>query len=692
MRELNMRSVALTSVLAAIAAGLSMASTAVADEGMWTFDKLPLRRLAADHQFVPPPGWVDHLRNSAVRLAQGCSGSFISANGLVLSNHHCARECLQGLSTPGHPLIQTGFLAATAAEEKKCPDLEVNQLVEITHVSDQIKSATAGHTGSEFRQAEQGAIAAVEKTCNSGENVRCDVVTLFHGGTYDLYKYRRYQDVRLVFAVEEDAASFGDTTVADWPLHSLDMSLVRVYEGGKPLDTRSNNLAFASKPAKVGDLVFVAGNPGQTERLSTVSQLEEQRDVFLPMSMGDYNALNGMIAETVRESPELAEQVNVFESELAAGRYTLQHRALSNTGLLGAVAQAEAVLRAKVASDSVLAAKYGGAWNEIAEAMRKRREMDERFSVLDTLHQQSDLMFYAGALVRNASQLSKPNAERLHQYRDSNQPFIRSLILSTAPVYPAIEARRMTWVFSRLQLHLGTADPAFTDLLGHEAPHDLAQRLVEGTKLGDLKVRQALLNGGPSAIAASTDPLLVYMREKWEPRAIIVRESYEDTQATVSKNAALIDRARLAVLGPDADPDATSSPRVSYGVIRGYRHDETEMPAETTFGEAFAQNTGRPPFRLPKSWIAAKPAVDLQTPLDFVSTADTVGGNSGSPVVDRAGRLVGLIFAGNDASEAAPFGYDDTEVRAIAVSMPAMRMALKTIYHADRIVAEIDKK
>jgi hypothetical protein len=661
---------------------------------MWTFDKLPLARLAADHQFTPQPGWADHLRNSSVRLVgtSGCSGSFISANGLVLSNHHCARACLQGLSEPGHALIETGFLAATAADEKKCPDLEVDQLAEIIHVSDQIKSATAGRTGSEFRQAEQAAIAALEKGCATGDAVRCDVVTLFHGGTYDLYKYRRYQDVRLVYAPEEDAASFGDTTTADWPLHSLDMSLVRVYEGGKPLDTRANHLAFAPAPAKVGDLVFVVGNPGQTERLSTVAQLELERDVDLPMQMADFAELHGMIAETVRESPELAEQANVFESELLAGRATLQHRALSNTGLLAAKAQAEAKLRAKVAADPVLAARYGGAWDAIAETVKQRRAMDDRRVALDRLPLQTDVMADAMLLVRNASQQSKPDAQRLPPYRDSNQPAIRAWILSPAPVYPAVEARRMTWVLSRLKLHLGTADPATLELLGRVSPHDLAARLAAGTRLGDVAVRKALMEGGPAAIAASTDPLIVYMRDKWEPLAIAVREKYEESEAVVRKNAALIDQARLAVLGADADPDATFTPRVAYGVVRGYRHGAAEMPAETTIGEAFAQDTGRAPFRLPKSWLAAKPSLDLNTQLDVASTADTVGGNSGSPMVDREGRLVGLIFADNDAGEAGTFGHDDAEMRSIAVSMPEIRTALKTIYRADRLIQEIDEK
>ncbi len=681
-------------VIVALAFGLLalVAEPAAADEGMWTFDKLPLARLATNYHFTPPPGWAEHLRSSAVRLATGCSGSFISPKGLVLSNHHCARGCLEGLSTPTHSLIELGFFAATAADERKCPDFEVDQLVDIIHVSDQIKSATAGRTGPEFRQAEQAAIAMIEKGCTTGATVRCDVVTLFHGGVYDLYRYRRYQDVRLVFAPEEDAASFGDATTADWPLHALDMSLVRVYDNGRPLDTHDNHLAFAPTPTKVGDLVFVAGNPGYTERLSTVAQLELARDVDLPMGMEAFAELHGVIGETVRESPEFAHEVNVFLSQLTARRFVLQHRVLANTGVLTAKAQAEAKLRAKVAADPVLAAKYGAAWDAIAQAVAQRRAIDERFIALEWSPEESDLFRYAKLLVRGAAQQAKPDALRLSEYRDSNRPALRADILSPAPVYPAVETRKVAWALSRLLIHLSSSDPATLKLIGHESPHDIAERLVAGTKLGDVKVRQALLDGGAATIAASTDPLIVYVRDKWEPLAIAMREKFEDTEATVRLNAALIDQARLAVLGPEADPDATFSPRVSYGAVRGYRLGEVEMPAETTIGEAFVQDTGRTPFRLPKSWLAAKRLLDMKTPLNFASTADLVGGNSGSPVVNREGKLVGLAFAINDAGEGGTYGHDDSDMRAIAVSVSAIRTALKTIYHADRILREIDGK
>jgi hypothetical protein len=681
-----------TLLLLALLSEMAFAVMANADEGMWTFDKLPLERFAADHNFTPPRGWSDHLRNSAVRLAQGCSGSFVSSKGLVLSNHHCVRACLQGLSMPGHALIELGFLAATSADEKKCPDLEVDQLVDITHISGQIKAVTAGREGPAFRQAEETAIATVERKCTTDDAVRCDVVTLFHGGTYDLYKYRRYQDVRLVFVPEEDAASFGDATTADWPLHALDMSLVRAYENGSPIDTRANHLSFAHSPAKVGDLVFVVGNPGETKRLNTVAQLELERDIYLPIEMEDYAELHGMMAEAVRENPGFAEQANVFESELEVGRSTLQHRALANTGILAARARAEAVLRARVAEDPELNARFGRAWDQIAQAAAQERAVAERVMALEFSPQQSELMLYALLLVRDASQLAKPDGQRLHSYRDSNQAFLRAKILSPAPAYPSLETRTMTWAFSRLLLHLGTSDPATIALIGHESPRDLAARLVDGTRVGDLKARQALLDGGAAAVASSTDPLIVYMRDKWEPLGLAVREKYEDAQAVYSKNAALIDQARLAVFGDNAYPDATFTPRLAYGVVRGYRHGEAVMPAETTFGEAFALNTERVPFRLPKSWRDAKTSLEMTSQLNLVSTADVIGGNSGSPMVDRNGELVGLVFAVNDAFEAGPFGYDDTEMRAASVSVLAIRTALTSIYHADRIVQELDRK
>jgi len=684
----------LTSMFVAIlgAAGFA-ASPALADEGMWTFDQLPLQRLAADHQFTPPAGWADHLRLSSVRLALGCSGSFISAQGLVLSNHHCARGCAQGLSTPTHSLMAFGFLAATSADERKCPDIEVNQLVGITHVTDQIKAATAGRSGPAFRDAERAAITVVEKGCNTGADVRCDVVTLFHGGVYDLYKYRRYQDVRLVFIPEEAAAIFGDAVVADWPLRALDMSLVRVYDHGAPLDTSANHFTFAAAPARPGDLVFVVGNPAETERLNTVAELEEERDVLLPIHMADDSEFHGLMSETARESPELAGEVSslVFSGELEASRSTLQHRALSNTGLLAARARQETDLRARIAADSALTARYGGAWDAIAAAVSHLRQIDERFMVLEVEPQEAGLIEEAIVLVRNAAEAAKPDSERLRFYRDSSRPALRAEVLSAAPVYPEVETRKLAWLLSRLQPHLGSADPAVIALLGNESPHDLAARLVAGTRLGDVAQRQTLLDGGEAAIAASPDPLIVYVRDRWNPLSRPLRDDYEaNVAAVITANSALIDQARLAVFGAGADPDATFTPRLAYGVVRGYAHGGVAMPPQTTIGEAFALDTGRDPFRLPKSWLDAKAGLDMATPLDVAFTADIVGGNSGSPLLDRDGRLVGLVFAGNDAAEGGTFGYDDTEARAIAVTVPAIRAALAHIYHADRIVREID--
>jgi hypothetical protein len=490
----------------------------------------------------------------------------------------------------------------------------------------------------------------------------------------------------------ESELTFGDADTADWPTRGLDMSLVRVYDHGKPLDTSANHLEFAAVPAKAGDLVFAVGNPATTERLNTVARLEWDRDVRLPMAMADYSELHGMLAETARESPELAQQVNtaLFSSHLIEGRYTLQHRVLSNTGIIAARAREEADRRGRIAADPVLAAKYGGAWDAIARTMAHMRDISERLVVIEARPQEATLMFYASVLVRNPGQMSKPDGERLPEFRDSSQPAMRAMVLSPAPVYPAVETRTLSWVLSLLAPHLGTSDPATIALLDRESPHDLAARLIGGTRLGDPAVRKALLDGGAPAIAASTDPLIVYVRDKWEPLALPLREDYENVGAIVTANSALIDQARLAVLGPDADPDATFTPRVSYGVVRGYNLGGVAVPVETTFGESFALDTGHDPFRLPRSWLDAKPALDMATSLNVVSTVDAVGGNSGSPLVNREGKLVGLVYAINDAGEANAFGYDDTEARTIAVTLPAIRAALSKIYHADRILREIE--
>ncbi len=673
---------------------LGCSAPALADPGMWTFDKLPLEQLSRDHQFTPGPDWADHLRRSSVRLTSGCSGSFISPAGLVLSNHHCARDCTEGLASEGHDLMADGFYAAAAADEKRCPNLEVDQLEGITHVTDQIRAATKGRNGPAFHEAEAAAIAAAEKAATTGDDVRCEVVTLFHGGVYDLYKYCRYQDVRLVFVPEEAAAQFGGSSTRDWPFHALDMSLFRVYDHNLELDSKANYLSFAAKPAAPGALVFVSGNPGDTERLDTVAQLEFQRDVVLPTDMADFSELHGVMLEMSREAPELARQANflAFVSQLNAYRTTIQHRVLLNTGLLADAIREEAVLRTHVAADPALLAQYGRAWDAIALAVAHQRVIAERWSVLERAPRVSSLMHDTIALVRHAAEASKPDGQRLPEYTDAALPQLRGQVLSPAPIYPEIETRSLAWLLSRLQAHLGEADAAVAGLLGHESPDDLAKRLVSGTKLADVEQRKALFDGGAAAVAASIDPLVAYVRDKWEPMARAVRRDDDDNvEAVITANAALIDQARYAVLGASAAPDATFTPRLSYGVVQGYSLDRAAMPAMTTVGEAFAQDTGHDPFRLPKSWLDAKSGLDGATPLDMATTADIVGGNSGSPMVDRDGKLVGLIFAVNDAGEGGTFRYDDAQVRAIAVAVPAIRMALDKIYHADRIVKEIDR-
>ena len=471
------------------------------------------------------------------------------------------------------------------------------------------------------------------------------------------------------------------------------MSLFRVYDHNVELDSKANYLLFAAKPAAPGDLVFVSGNPGDTERLDTVAQLEFQRDVTLPTDMADFSELHGVMLEMSRENPELARQANflAFVSRLNAYRTTIQHRVLSNTDLLADATREEAALRTRIAADPALSAQYGRAWDTIALAVAHQRVIAERWSVLERAPRVSSLMHDTIALVRHAVEVSKPDGQRLPEYTDAALPQLRAQVLSPAPIYPEIETRSLAWLLSRLQAHLGEADAAVAKLLGHESSDDLAKRLVGGTKLADVEQRKALFDGGAAAVAASTDPLVAYVRDKWEPMARAVRRDNDDNvEAIITANAALIDQARYKVLGASAAPDATFTPRLSYGVVQGYTLGSVAMPAMTTVGEAFAQDTGHDPFRLPKTWQDAKNALDGATPLDIATTPDIVGGNSGSPLVDRDGRLVGLIFAVNDAGEGGTFGYDDAQARSIAVAAPAIRMALDKIYHADRIVKEID--
>jgi len=682
----------LRSLFAAALACTALAMPAWADEGMWTFDNFPADRMRARYGWAPDQAWLDHVRLASLRLAQGCSASFVSPDGLVMTNHHCARECIAALSTPQHDYIAHGFYATKPEDERACPELEANQLLQITDVTKRCQAATEGKEGSAFHDAERGAIAAVEKACTTGADVRCQVVTLYQGGVYDLYKYRRYQDLRLVWAVEDSGANFGgDPDNFNYPRYAIDASYLRVYEHGKPLHTEQH-LKFSASGVKEGDITLTSGNPGTTEREETISQLRLARDIRLPFLIDLFSELRGVLWEYGSKGPEQQRTslTDLFYTENSLKAFKGMVGTLTEGPLMRTKEAAEADLRQQVAADPRLAQRYGGAWDAIAQAVQRGRTILYRYTLLERLPGRfSNLFLEAVELNRYAAEQTKPDAERLEEYSDSNFPALRQSITSEAPVYRELEKTKLTWMLLKIREWLGADDPDVHAILGRESPEQIAARIVDGTRLTDPKLRAKLLQDGPAAIAASQDPLLVFVR-RFDGPARAVRKTYEDeVKAPITKNATLVAKARFALHGTSIYPDATFTARLSYGAVDGYMQDGKRIPPFTSFGGAFARATGNDPFRLPESWMRAKDAIDPNTPLDMVTTNDIVGGNSGSPVIDRRGDAVGLVFDGNIQSLGGDFGYDPAVNRAVAVDIVGLRMALDKIYHAGRLVKEL---
>ncbi|HEV7610799.1 MAG TPA: S46 family peptidase [Steroidobacteraceae bacterium] len=668
------------------------AGAAFADEGMWTYDNFPAAKMRATYGWAPDAAWLEHARLGSIRLTLGCSASLVSPNGLVMTNHHCARACVSDLADAQHDYVATGFFAATAADEKKCPAMEANQLVSITDVTRQIESATAGKSDRAFHEAERAAKAQIESACGTASNVRCQVVTLYAGGVYDLYKYKRYQDLRVVFVPEESVAFFGgDPDNFTFPRYDLDAAFVRIYDNGKALRT-DTYLKFAAKGVRQGDIAFTSGNPGSTERDDTLAELEFERDAAQPFVLSLFSELRGILTEFATKGPEQARtsKTLLFSIENSLKAIKGRQLALVEGTLVADKARAENEFRKRVAADPALAANYGAAWDAVAAAVAHQRTLYVRSALLERYPQRlSALMGHAIALNRYAAEVDKPDGQRLEEYSDANFPALRQEIVSPAPIHAEFEKTVLTWWLTKVREYLGTSDPDVRALLGTQSPEEVANALTAGTKLGDAPLRAQLLNGGAAAIGAYHDPLVDFARVLDVP-ARAVRADYENTvKAVKTKNASLIAKAHFALVGKDTYPDATFTLRLSYGEVGGYRENGRSVPPTTNFAGAYAHATGRDPFKLPASWVMAEKAVDPNALLNFVSTDDIIGGNSGSPVIGRNGEVIGLIFDGNIQSLGGDFGYDGAMNRAVAVDVSGITEALKNIYHADRLVKEL---
>ena len=668
---------------------------ASADEGMWLYNEAPKEKIKAKYGFELTQQWLDHVRLSSVRFNNGGSGSFVSADGLTFTNHHVGAACVQQLSTAGHDYIKTGFYAKTQAEEAKCPNLELNQLVGIEDVTDKVNAGVKPEmSAADAGQAQRAAMSKIEQDCATSTGQRCDVVTFYSGQVYNLYKYKKYTDVRLVFAPEFDAAFFGgDPDNFTYPRYDLDITFFRVYEDGHPAHL-DNYLRWSRTGVKDGDLIFVSGHPGATSRQQTMAQMDFTRDVVYPSSLATLKRRIALLQDFSRQSEENARiaKEDIFGLQNSQKAITGYNSGLLDKAIMDAKAADEAKLRAFYKAD----AKNAGApdpWDEIAQGMKLEREIFLQLSYLERLRGfASGLPQIARVLVRAAEEKPKPNADRLREYRDSALPSLEQQLFSTAPVYKSLDTVLLADSLAEMQEALGKDDADVQKVLNGRTPADAAKDIVSGTKLDDVAGRKQLYEGGQAAIAASNDPLIVAMRAI-EPDSLAVRKLFDDKiDSVVRRDGTLIAKARFAQSGFTQPPDATFTLRLSYGAAKGYQENGKNIPYFTTMGGAFehaAEHNNQPPFNLPESWMNSKSKVDLKTPLNFVSTADIIGGNSGSPTVNKEGEVVGIIFDGNIESLPWNFAYSDVQGRAVSVDSRGIQEALRHIYGASALADEL---
>lgn len=672
--------------------GVFLATSAVADEGMWTFDNPPAKLIQEKYGFALTKDWLDHLRLASARLNDGGSGSFVSAHGLLLTNHHVARGQLQKNSNPQHNYIRDGFYAPTEAEEMKSPDMEVNVLISTEDVTERVQNAVRGAKNSEEEfSARKRVIAEIERESTEKTKLRSDIIPLYQGGEYWLYRYKKYIDIRLVFAPEEQAAYFGgDPDNFTYPRYDLDMALFRVYENGKPIDT-PNYLKWNAKGAADGELVFTSGNPGSTDRQETFSQMEFQRSLMLPNELKTIQHRIAVLRLFSKMGPEQAREAEteIFDYENDVKAFDGELKGLENPRVTNEKHTAEEQFKAAVAVNPQLKAQYGGAWDEIAAAERKAAtRIRERF-----YHStDSRLAGIAASIVQYVAEVKKPDGQRLPGFHDSQLESMRFELLSPAPIYRDMEIARITGQLELDIQEMGPGDPFMKILLAGKNPHDAAIAMVNGTRLDDPEVRKKLIEGGEAAVAASTDSMIVNARKLDPLRRDYVKWMEDNVESVEQRAGEQLGRARFAVYGKSTYPDATFTLRLSYGQVKGYPMNGTKAPPKTTYYGLFDRAASfdyAPPFSLPARYQESLGKLDLATPLDFVTTNDIVGGNSGSPVVNRAGEIVGLIFDGNIESLVGDYVYDGETNRAVAVHTAAMTQALRKLYGADRLLNEI---
>ncbi|WP_298812689.1 S46 family peptidase [uncultured Sphingomonas sp.] len=673
--------------LAATAGLVFTAATAQADEGMWTFDGFPAARMKATYGWAPDQAWLDRVQASAVRLTGGCSASFVSAEGLILTNHHCVAQCAQDLSSNSKDYLKAGFIAGDRAREQKCPGQQAEVVTEITDVTKPVTAAIAALSGEALTKARDAQIAQIEaQNCTDKATTRCQVVTLYGGGQYKLYKYRKYSDVRLVWAPEFAAAFFGgDPDNFNFPRYDLDASFLRAYENGRPVSTPAH-LRWNPRGPIANEATFVVGNPGRTQRLLTQDQLAFQREVAIPLTTTLLSEWRGRLIAAGAQSEERRREAqdSLFGTENSYKVYWGQARALDDDAFAATLARNEADLQRRAGT------RYGTPWADIAAADRSLRNIYLDYYFLESrAGWTSDLYAYAKALVRAAAERQKPNADRLPGYTDSALPLVEKQLTDAKPIEPWLEEANLSFWLSKAREYLTADNPQVKALLGRESPELLARRLVSGTRLADPAVRKRLFDGGAAAIQSSNDPLIRFVLAN-DAAARSLRQQYAaQVDAPVTAAQAKIAQARFAAYGAGNYPDATFTLRISFGRVQGWNERGRAIPYQTIVAGLYDRATGADPFELAPAYARAKSSLNLDTPFDFVTTNDIIGGNSGSPVIARDGSVIGAAFDGNIHSLGGNFGYDPKLNRTVVVSAAAVQQALEKVYPAPALVREL---
>ena len=680
---------------------LSAAPPVHADAGMWTFDNFPSELVKRKYGADIGRPWLDRVRTSVVRLAN-CTASFVSPDGLILTNHHCSESCLDEHSTAGDNLVEKGFLARTREREVRCGTQVADVLMGMENVTARVEAALRGLDDKTANETRKKTLTQLEQACEEqsrhapGGPLKCESVTLYQGGQYWLYKYHRYDDVRLVFAPEADVAAFGqDPDNFQFPRWCLDMSVLRAYgPDGKPART-PNFLSLKPEGPEAGELVFVAGHPGSTDRLLTVAQLLELRDVYLPRWLLRNSELRGRLIEfgkTGAEANRIAKDLlNGLENAIKVRRGQLD--ALLDDRLLESKRAEEAALRVKVAAEPQLAAATGDPWAEIAKAEAVHRGLELPYIWIEAGAGFNSALFnYARTLVRGAAERAKPNTERLREYRDAALPRVAQRLAAPVPVYPQLEKLTLSFSLERMREWLGPDAPIVRQLLAKDSPDTLAARLIDGSKLADPALRKQLWDGGQAAVEASHDPMIELARAI-DAQARAVRKRYEDqVEAPVDAASEKIARLRFGLLGTSEPPDATFTLRLNFGTVQGWQENGTAVEPFTHLARLFERATGQDPFRIPDSWLAVKAGLDPATPFNLSTSNDIIGGNSGSPLIDAHGRVVGLIFDGNIHSISGDYWYDSELNRAVAVDPTIIFEALRKVYKAKELLTEMGAK